>query len=133
VLRGFRDFIMRGNVVDLAVAFVIGVAFAAVVTAFTSNIINPLVAAVGGTSVHGLGFQLVASNPKTVLDFGAVISAIINFIIVAAIIYFVLVVPMNKLAERRRRGQEPDPVAPAEDILLLQQIRDLLQDRTNLR
>jgi len=124
---------MRGNVVDLAVAFVIGVAFAAVVTAFTSNIINPLVAAVGGTSVHGLGFQLVASNPKTVLDFGAVISAIINFIIVAAIIYFVLVVPMNKLAERRRRGQEPDPVAPAEDILLLQQIRDLLQDRTNLR
>jgi len=124
---------MRGNVVDLAVAFVIGVAFAAVVTAFTSNIINPLVAAVGGTSVHGLGFQLVSGNPKTVLDFGAVISAIINFVIVAAVIYFVLVVPMNRLAERRRRGQEPEPVAPAEDILLLQQIRDLLQDRTTLR
>jgi large conductance mechanosensitive channel len=133
VLRGFRDFIMRGNVVDLAVAFVIGVAFAAVVTAFTSNIINPLVAAVGGTSVHGLGFQLVASNPKTVVDFGAVISAIINFVIVAAVIYFVLVVPMNRLAERRRRGQEPEPVAPAEDILLLQQIRDILQDRSTLR
>jgi large conductance mechanosensitive channel len=124
---------MRGNVVDLAVAFVIGVAFAAVVTAFTSNIINPLVAAVGGTSVHGLGFQLVASNPKTVVDFGAVISAIINFVIVAAVIYFVLVVPMNRLAERRRRGQEPEPVAPAEDILLLQQIRDILQDRSTLR
>ena len=133
MVRGFREFIMRGNVVDLAVAFVIGVAFAAVVTAFTSNIINPLVAAVGGTSVHGLGFQLVSGNPKTVVDVGAVITAVINFVIVAGVVYFVVVVPMNKLAERRRRGQEPEPVAPPEDILLLQQIRDLLQQRNTLR
>ena len=133
MIRGFRDFIMRGNVVDLAVAFVLGVAFAAVVTSFTSNIINPLIAAVGGTSVHGLGFQLVSGNPKTVVDFGAVITALINFLIVAAVVYFALVVPMNRLAERRRRGQEPEPVAPAEDILLLQQIRDLLQDRNTPR
>jgi large conductance mechanosensitive channel len=129
VIKGFRDFIMRGNVIDLAVAVVIGVAFTAVVTSVTNNLINPLVAAVGGSSVHGLGFQLVSGNPKTVLDFGAVITAIINFLIVAAVVYFLVVTPMNALAERRRRGQEPEPQAPAEDIVLLQEIRDLLRQR----
>jgi large conductance mechanosensitive channel len=130
VIQGFKDFIMRGNVVDLAVAVVIGVAFNAVVTSVTSNIINPLIAAIGGTSVHGLGFQLVAGNPKTVIDLGAVITAIINFLIVAAVVYFLVVTPMNMIAERRKRGEEPEPKAPAEDIVLLQEIRDLLRQRT---
>jgi large conductance mechanosensitive channel len=129
VIKGFKDFIMRGNVIDLAVAVVIGVAFNAVVTSVTSNIINPLIAAVGGTSVHGLGFQLVSGNPKTVIDFGAVITAIINFLIIAAVVYFLVVTPMNMIAERRKRGQEPEPQAPAEDIILLQEIRDLLRQR----
>src|SRR3954451_24207511 len=115
MIQGFKTFIMRGNVVDLAAAVVLGAAFSAVVTSFTNNIINPLIAAVGGTSVHGLGFQLVSGNPKTVVDIGAVITALINFLIVAAVVYFVVVVPMNRLAERRRRGQEPEPVAPPED------------------
>ena len=129
MIQGFKNFIMRGNVIDLAVAVVIGAAFTGVVTSFTNNLINPLIAAFGGSSVHGLGFQLVGSNPKTVLDFGAVITAIINFLIVAAVVYFLVVTPMNLLAERRRRGQEPEPAAPAEDILLLQEIRDLLRQR----
>ena len=130
MIQGFKNFIMRGNVVDLAVAVVIGAAFTAVVTSVTTNIINPLVAAVGGGNVHGLGFQLVSGNPKTVVDFGAVITALINFLIVAAVVYFLVVVPMNAIAERRKRGEEPEPQAPAEDIVLLTQIRDLLSQRT---
>ena len=130
MIQGFKNFIMRGNVVDLAVAVVIGAAFTGVVTSFTNNLINPLIAAFGGGSDYGLGFQLVRGNPKTVLDFGAVLTALINFLIVAAVVYFFVVAPMNLLAERRRRGQEPEPAAPAEDIILLQEIRDLLRQRT---
>jgi large conductance mechanosensitive channel len=130
VIKGFKDFIMRGNVVDLAVAVVIGTAFTAVVTSVTNNIINPLIAVVGGRNVHGLGFQILSGNPKTVVDFGSVITAIINFLIVAAVVYFLVVTPMNLLAERRKRGEEPEPQAPSEDIVLLQEIRDLLRQRT---
>ena len=129
MLSEFKAFIARGNVVDLAVAVVIGAAFTGVVTSFTNNLVNPLIAAFGGGSRHGLGFQLVSSNPKTVLDFGAVITALINFLIVAAVVYFLVVAPMNLLAERRKRGEEPEPHAPAEDIVLLQEIRDLLRQR----
>lgn len=128
MIQGFKTFILRGNVIDLAVAVVIGAAFTTVVTSVTNNIINPLIAAVGGSNVHGLGFQLVAGNPKTVIDLGAVISALINFVIVAAVVYFLVVLPMNMLAERRKRGQEP--AEPAADIVLLQEIRDLLRQRT---
>jgi large conductance mechanosensitive channel len=129
VIQGFKSFIMRGNVVDLAVAVVIGAAFTQVVTAFTSNVVNPLIAVFGGSNVKGLAWQILGSNPKTVIDFGAVITAIINFLIVAAVVYFLVVVPMNVLAERRKRGEEPEPKAPAEDIVLLQEIRDLLRQR----
>jgi large conductance mechanosensitive channel len=130
VIQGFKTFIMRGNVVDLAVAFVIGAAFTGVVTSFTNNIINPLIAAAGGGNVNGLAWKIVGSNSKTAMDFGAVITAIINFLIVAAVVYFFVVTPMNLLAERRKRGQEPEPTAPAEDVVLLQEIRDLLRQRT---
>jgi len=129
MIKGFRDFILRGNVVDLAVAVVIGAAFGAVVTSFTSNIINPLVAAVGGANEIGLGFQINAANDKTIVDIGAVITAAINFAIIAAVIYFFVVVPVNRLAELRKRGEHPEPAAPAEDVLLLQEIRDLLRQQ----
>jgi large conductance mechanosensitive channel len=129
VIQGFKNFIMRGNVVDLAVAVVIGAAFTTVVTSFTNNIINPLIASFGGTNVNGLAWQIIGRNSKTVMDFGAVLTAIINFVIVAAVVYFLVVTPMNLLAERRKRGEEPEPKAPAEDIVLLQEIRDLLRQR----
>jgi large conductance mechanosensitive channel len=130
VIQGFKNFILRGNVVDLAVAVVIGAAFTAVVTSFTTNLINPLIAAVGGANVNGFAWQIIGDNAKTVMDFGAVITALINFLIVAAVVYFLVVAPMNLLAERRKRGDEPEPKAPAEDIVLLQEIRDLLRQRT---
>ena len=99
MLKGFRDFILRGNVIELAVAVVIGSAFTAIVTAFSTNIINPLIASVGSTEVGGLGFQIRSGNAATFVDFGAVITAIINFLIIAAIVYFILIAPMNKLNE----------------------------------
>ena len=125
VVKGFKDFILRGNVIDLAVAVVIGAAFGAIVTAFTSNIINPLVAALGGANSPGLGYTLVEGNTASRIDFGAVITAAINFLIVAAVVYFVLVLPMNKLKERRKTGKEEGQAEPT-DVELLTEIRDLL-------
>ncbi|NUT46556.1 MAG: large-conductance mechanosensitive channel protein MscL [Saccharothrix sp.] len=124
MIKGFKDFLMRGNVIDLAVAVVIGTAFTAIVTAFTSNLINPIIALFGGTNVNGLAVQL-GSSDKTIIDFGAIITAVLNFLIVAAVVYFLFVMPMNKIKERRKRGEEPGPAEPT-DIELLKEIRDLL-------
>ncbi|MEU4763343.1 large-conductance mechanosensitive channel protein MscL [Actinosynnema sp. NPDC023794] len=124
MIKGFKDFLMRGNVIDLAVAVVIGAAFTSIVTAFTTNLINPIIALFGGNNVNGLAVQLGTSD-KTIIDFGAIITAMINFLIVAAIVYFIFVLPMNKLKERRKRGQEPGPSEPT-DVELLKEIRDLL-------
>jgi large conductance mechanosensitive channel len=131
VLKGFKDFIMRGNIVDLAVAVVIGTAFVALVTAFTETFINPLLAVSGGGTVgEGLGIQLgEEGNPATFIDIGGFLTAIITFLITAAVVYFAIVVPMKKLQELRARGKEPEPEAVPEDILLLQEIRDLLAGR----
>jgi large conductance mechanosensitive channel len=130
MIKGFKEFLLRGNVVDLAVAFVIGVAFAGVIGAFTEKIINPIIASVGGnTAGAGLGFQIREGNDKTFVDFGALITATVNFIIVAAAVYFIVVVPMNKIMSMRKSGAEPEPEAPAEDVIVLQEIRDLLRER----
>ena len=103
MLKGFRDFIMRGNVIELAIAVVIGSAFTAIVTAFTKYIINPLIACFGGANTDGWGFRLIRGNEKTFLDFGSVLTAVINFLIIAAVVYFILVAPMNKLEEIRKK------------------------------
>jgi large conductance mechanosensitive channel len=118
----------RGNVIDLAVAVIIGTAFTAVVTAVVTNLINPLIAAIGGGNVHGLAVQLRANNDKSILDFGAVITAVINFVIIAAVVYFLIVVPVKKIMERRKRGEEPPPAEP-DQLQLLTEIRDLLRDQ----
>jgi len=125
VLKGFKDFLMRGNVVELAVAVVIATAFTAVVTAFTSNIIQPLVATLGGGNVNGLGFRIISGNPKTTVDIGAVITAGINFVMIAAVVYFVIVLPFQTIQARRKRGEEAGPSEPT-DVELLKEIRDLL-------
>ena len=125
MLQGFKDFIMRGNVIELAVGVVIGAAFTAVVTAFSDSIINPLLAALGGVDYSGLGFFVREGNEATFVDFGAVITAIINFLLIAAVIYFLLVAPMNKLDEtqKRRKGIDPEEPEPT-DTELLAEIRD---------
>ena len=135
MLKGFRDFILRGNVIELAVAVVIGTAFTAIVTAFSENIINPLIASVGSTEVEGLGFHIRAGNAATFVDFGAVITAAINFLIIAAIVYFVLVAPMNKLSETlaKRKGVEEDETPASIEAELITEIRDLLQEQKRLQ
>ena len=125
MLKGFKDFILRGNVVDLAVAVVIGSAFATIVTAFTDSIIKPLINAITPASSPGLGVTLIAGKDSTYVDFAAVITAAINFVIVAAVIYFAVVLPVNVIQERRRRGEETGPAEPTE-VELLAEIRDLL-------
>lgn len=128
MLKGFKDFVLRGNVVDLAVAVVIGAAFATVVSAFTDKIVQPLVNAITPADSPGLGITIVAGKPSTYVDFAALITAAINFVIVAAVVYFVIVTPMNLIKERRHRGEEAGPAEPTE-VELLVEIRDLLASR----
>lgn len=127
MIKGFKEFILRGNVVDIAVAFVIGMAFATVVKAFVDGIIGGILGAIGGSPNFGnAGFTVNGS----LINIGIFINALIYFVIVSAVVYFVVVVPVNHLNERRKRGEEPAVEAPAEDIVLLQEIRDLLRQRT---
>lgn len=125
MVKGFKDFLLRGNVVDLAVAVVVGVAFGALVAAFGTAFLQPLIGLVLGGGVSG---GQVEVNGQ-VFDFGLFINALIVFVITLAVIYFLVVVPVQKLMERRKRGEEPDVVATPEDIALLQEIRDLLRDQ----
>jgi large conductance mechanosensitive channel len=127
MLKEFREFILRGNVVDLAVAVVIGAAFGAVVTAFVADFVTPLIAAIGGKpDFAALDFTINGSTFK----YGHFINAVISFLIIAAVIFFVVVKPLNALAARRKRGEEPEPEAQPEDIALLTDIRDLLAQGT---
>ncbi|WP_375491910.1 large conductance mechanosensitive channel protein MscL [uncultured Jatrophihabitans sp.] len=120
---------MRGNVVDLAVAVVIGAAFGAVVNSLVKDIITPLIAAIGGKPDFS---SLAFTVNKSRFEYGAFINAVVSFLIVAAAIYFLVVLPLNKVAERRAQRLatgEPDPEPKAEDVLLLSEIRDLLAGR----
>lgn len=124
-MKGFKEFIMRGNVVDLAVAVVIGAAFGAVVTALVRDILTPLIAAiVGKPDFAALKFTIHHSA----FLYGDVINYLVSFLAVAAAIYFFVVLPLNKLAERRARGQVPadELPPPSDEIVLLTEIRDLL-------
>ena len=123
IVQGFKDFIMRGNVVDLAVGVVIGAAFTGVVTGFTNGFIKPLIQLMGGGSGLDAGKFKVRGVE---FDYATFLNSLIAFLITAAVLYFFVVLPLNILAERRRRGEEPPPNAPAEDIVLLTQIRDAL-------
>ncbi|MGF1648367.1 MAG: large conductance mechanosensitive channel protein MscL [Kineosporiaceae bacterium] len=129
MIKEFRDFILRGNVVELATALVIGLAFQAIITAIVDNLINPVVAALGGANVEGLSFEIVAGNTASRVDIGAVISAVIAFLITAAVVFFVFVKPLNKLMGRfAAKPQEP---ATPDDVVLLREIRDLLRERSD--
>ena len=129
MLKGFRDFILQGNVVELATAVIIGGAFTAIVTAFSDKIINPLIAAVGGAEGPALQIPLKEGVPEATLDIGAVITAAINFLIVAAIVYFIIIVPMNKLNDLRKRGAPEEEVPPTTEDLL-GDIREILRNQT---
>ncbi|GAA1342591.1 large conductance mechanosensitive channel protein MscL [Arthrobacter roseus] len=125
MLKGFKEFMMKGNVVDLAVAVVIGTAFAAVVKALVDSVLMPLISMLFGTP--NFDDFLVFGQVK----FGVFLTAVVTFVLVAAAVYFVVVLPMNKMIERRNRRlgivEEEEAIDP--QILLLTEIRDSLQTR----
>jgi large conductance mechanosensitive channel len=123
MLKGFRDFIMRGNVVDLAVGIVVGAAFTGLVDAFTNDFIKPLINVFGGgkeaSGTWKIGHQ--------VFNWSDFVNTVINFLIVAAVLYFFVVMPLNKLAERRNRNKKPEPAQVSQEVAVLLEIRDALQ------
>ncbi|KTR38179.1 MULTISPECIES: large conductance mechanosensitive channel protein MscL [Curtobacterium] len=134
-MKGFKEFLLRGNVIDLAVAVVIGAAFTAIVTTIVNALINPLIGAVFNAS--SLDKALIVSIPTVSggsadILFGAIIGAVLNFVIVAAVVYFALVVPVNRLKkvafERVKKNEEQTPQdVPPTDVEVLLEIRDLLR------
>ena len=127
MLKGFKDFLMRGNVVDLAVAVVIGAAFGLLVKGLLDGLITPLIAAVAGKpNLDNVGkFEL--NDAK--FSVGLFLTPLVNFVVIGAAIYLLVVLPLNKLAERRARGVEPKTKAPSEEVALLTEIRDSLRAR----
>ena len=125
MLKGFKEFISRGNVVELAVGVIIGAAFKNIVDALVDGIINPLIAAVIGKPDFSDAFILTLNG--TDVKFGLLITAIINFILMAFAIYFCIVVPMNALNARRKKAEDEAPEAEVSDeVKLLTEIRDAL-------
>lgn len=118
MLKGFKEFIMRGNLVELAVAFIIGAAFATVVTSFTAVVLSLVAKALGGRNPDMTSFK-----PGDI-PLGAFLTALVAFLILALVVYFFVVVPYNRVQARMARGEEALPPAP--DIVLLTEIRDLL-------
>lgn len=123
MIQGFKEFISRGNAMEIAVGMVIGAAFTAVVTAIVEKVINPLIGGLfGAPNFDSVGQFMIG---EATVQPGAILTALVNFLLVALAVYFLIVVPMNKLAERRAAGVEEEG-APAEDVALLTEIRDLL-------
>lgn len=128
MFRGFKEFILRGNVIDLAVAVVIGAAFTAVVNSIVTNVFNPLIGAIFKTNSLDNSMTLVIGDAH--VKFGAVVGAIIQFLIVAVVVYFVFVYPINlakNRAQKLRNQGVVEPDAPITELDLLTEIRDLLQ------
>jgi large conductance mechanosensitive channel len=134
-MKGFKEFLLRGNVIDLAVAVVIGAAFTAIVSTIVSALINPLIGAVFNASSLDQALKVkipTVSGEGATLYFGAIIGAVINFVIVAAVVYFALVVPVNHLKkvafERVKNDEQQTPQdVPPTDVEVLLEIRDLLR------
>lgn len=127
MIQGFKDFIARGSAIEMAVGIVLGLAFTEVIDAVVNGLIHPVIAAIGGKPDLSQLWMFEVNEAE--FSIGVILGALVNFLIVAAALYFVVVLPLNTLAERRKRGEEPEPAAPAEDVLLLQEIRDLLATR----
>ena len=126
MIKGFKDFLLRGNVVDLAIAVVIGAAFGSVVNAFAQDFIGGFIGVIGGTPDFGRAGVEVGDGKVVV---GSTITALINFMIVAAAIYFTIVVPMRRMSELRGKADDvqADTPAPTDEAVLLTEIRDLLR------
>ncbi|MBL0888434.1 large conductance mechanosensitive channel protein MscL [Myceligenerans sp. I2] len=136
MLNGFKEFITRGNVLDLAIGIIIGGAFTAIVTALNGSILMPLVAWLfGAPDVEGFTLDLPSlhGGNATVFPIGLLLQAILNFLFVAAALYFFIVLPIAKLAEARKPTEEEIEETLEKDVELLTEIRDLLRTQTAAR
>ena len=123
MLQRFKDFLLRGNLVELAVAFVLGGAFGQVVSSLVSDVVMPLIGALGGAP----DFSAIRLGP---IALGKFINALVNFLVVAAAIYFLVVTPMDELAKRRKREEAPAaPPEPPEEVRLLREILEELRKK----
>lgn len=136
MLKGFKQFILRGNVIDLAVAVVIGAAFTGIVNALVTSVFNPALGAL--FNAESLAEALPVAIPTTsggtaTMYFGAVIAAVIQFLLVALVVYFAIIVPINYLSKlsfrKKQEGIEAVKDAPPTELELLTEIRDLLAKR----
>jgi large conductance mechanosensitive channel len=107
-MRGFKNFLLRGDVIVIAVGLVVALAFSMLITAFTTYIINPIIQSFTGGK-NGLGVEIRSGNPKTLVDFGLFISAIIYFVIFIAVVYFLIVVPYKHVQARHGQVVFGDP------------------------
>ena len=123
MLKGFKEFLSRGNIVDLAVAVVIGTAFTALVTKFTDSIITPLINRIGAGGDSNYGILRINIGGGQAIDLNIVLSAAINFILVAAVVYFLVIVPYNRLRKKGEVEQAQDT-----ELTLLTEIRNLLAE-----
>ena len=132
MFKGFREFILRGNVIDLAVAVVIGAAFTAIVNGLVDGIFNPVIALIfNAKDLESAGITLRGGDDPIILAWGLVISALIKFVLIAAVVYFALIVPMNylkKVTLKKKEEEKPEETPLSETDLLLQ-IRDLLKEQ----
>lgn len=133
MLKGFKEFILRGNVIDLAVAVVIGAAFTGIVNAIVNEVFNPAIGALFDAKSLETAFPVeipTTSGDIAVLHFGAVIAAVIQFLLVAVVVYFALIVPINYLKRasfaKKQVAPEEDITTPPTELELLAEIRDLL-------
>jgi large conductance mechanosensitive channel len=125
MIKEFREFLMRGNVVDLAVAVVLGAAFGALVTSLVDDVLMQIVGIIFGKPDFG-GLTITINDSE--IRYGSFLNALITFVTVAAAIFFFVVKPINALMARRKAGLEPEPEAVPEDVVLLGEIRDLLRE-----
>ncbi len=125
MLSEFRAFILRGSLVDLAVAVIIGAAFGAVVTSLVADLITPLIAAIfGKPDFGGLSFTINESR----FSYGNFLNALVAFLVIAAVVFFFVIKPVNAVLERFKREKEEDAPAPSPELTALEEIRDLLRD-----
>lgn len=124
MLQGFKEFIARGNVIELAVGVIIGAAFKSIVDSLVDNVINPLIGMIFGKPDFS-NMLIIAINGSE-LKFGALLTAVINFLIIAFALYFFLVLPMNALNKRTKKAEDDAPKEISDEVQLLTEIRDAL-------
>ncbi|UQN05236.1 large conductance mechanosensitive channel protein MscL [Deinococcus sp. QL22] len=126
MFSGFQKFLMRGNLVDLAVGVIIGAAFAGVVTAFTQGVVMPILGIFGGVpNFDALSFSINGS----IFKYGTFLTALITFVITAAVVYFFVITPFTRMLERAKREETPVVAEPTNEEKLLAEIRDALKNR----